>query len=104
MYFEATVNIKLETETKNGISTKNIKELYLVDAMSVTEAEARVVKLFKDFSQDYEVIGVRKSKIVEVVEKETDGLKLIARYPKKGEPSEEGDDLNNGSGEDSDND
>jgi hypothetical protein len=73
-YFEVMVNIKLESEDgKGGVRIKNIKENYLVDAMSVTEAEARVVKLFADsgYSQDYEVVGVKGSKIVEVVSAET---------------------------------
>ena len=38
--------------------------------MSVTEAEARVVQLFQKsgFSKDFEVVGVKGSKIMEVVE------------------------------------
>lgn len=95
MYFEVTVNIKLESEGKGGgVSIKNIKELYLVDAMSVTEAEARVVKLFKDFSQEYEVVSIRKSKIVEVVSTETEKLTLVSRNLKKDDfPND--DDLDN---------
>ena len=69
-YFEVLVSIKTETEGyKGALKIKNVKETYLVDAMSVTEAEARVVKLFNQsgFSQDFEVIGVRGSKVIEVV-------------------------------------
>ncbi len=69
-YFEVLVSIKTETEGyKGALKIKNVKETYLVDAMSVTEAEARVVKLFTQsgFSQDFEVIGVRGSKVIEVV-------------------------------------
>jgi hypothetical protein len=69
-YFEVLVSIKTETEGyKGALKVKNVKETYLVDAMSVTEAEARVVKLFAQsgFSQDFEVIGVRGSKVIEVV-------------------------------------
>jgi len=69
-YFEVLVSIKTETEGyKGALKIKNVKETYLVDAMSVTEAEARVVKLFAQsgFSQDFEVIGVRGSKVIEVV-------------------------------------
>jgi len=67
------VSIKTETEGyKGALKIKNVKETYLVDAMSVTEAEARVVKLFAQsgFSQDFEVIGVRGSKVIEVVNAE----------------------------------
>jgi hypothetical protein len=69
-YFEVLVSIKTETEGyKGALKIKNVKETYLVDAMSVTEAEARVIKLFAQsgFSQDFEVIGVRGSKVIEVV-------------------------------------
>jgi hypothetical protein len=72
-YFEVLVSIKTETEGyKGALKIKNVKETYLVDAMSVTEAEARVIKLFAQsgFSQDFEVIGVRGSKVIEVVNAE----------------------------------
>ena len=71
-YFEVVVQIRQESEdSKGNVKVKRIKEVYLVDAMSVTEAEARVVKLFANFSQDFEVIQVKGSKIVEVVSAET---------------------------------
>jgi hypothetical protein len=72
-YFEVLVSIKTETEGyKGALKIKNVKETYLVDAMSVTEAEARVIKLFAQsgFSQDFEVIGVKGSKVIEVVNAE----------------------------------
>ena len=70
-YYEVLVNIKTETEGfKGATKIKVVKETYLVDAMSVTEAEIRVVKSFTQsgFSQDYEVVGVKGSKVVEVIE------------------------------------
>jgi len=72
-YFEVLVSIKTETEGyKGALKIKNVKETYLVDAMSVTEAEARVIKLFTQsgFSQDFEVIGVKGSKVIEVIDAE----------------------------------
>jgi hypothetical protein len=75
-YYEVTVEIKSETEdSKGNVRIKTLKENYLVDAMSVTEAEARVVKLFSGFSQDYQVVGVKGSKIIEVVESDADDAK-----------------------------
>ena len=72
-YFEVAVQIRLETEDSRGnVKVKRINENYLVDAMSVTEAEARVVKLFKNFSQDFEVVQVKGSKIIEVVDADTE--------------------------------
>lgn len=69
-YFEVLVEIKTEIESKGGVKIKKVKESYLVDAMSVTEAEARVVQLFtkSGFSKDFEVVGVKGSRIMEVVE------------------------------------
>lgn len=72
-YFEVLVEIKTETEGKKGaVSIKKVKETYLVDAMSVTEAEARVVKSFSQsgFSQDYEVVAVKGSRVIEVISAE----------------------------------
>ena len=66
-----TVTVQLEIENDRGRIQK-VKENYLVDAMSVTEAEARVVKLFVDsaINVDYEVTGAKESKIIEVVNAE----------------------------------
>jgi len=79
-YFEVLVNIKTETEGfKGATKIKNVKETYLVDAMSCTEAEARVLKSFakSGFSQDYEVIGVKGSKVVEVIEYQDTLTKIV---------------------------
>jgi hypothetical protein len=70
-YYEVMVEIVLESEdSKGNVKVKRNKEIYLVDAMSVTEAEARVVKLFSGFTQEFQVFGVKSSKIVEVIESE----------------------------------
>jgi len=78
-YCEVIVSIKTETELKGSVKIKKVKEVYLVDAMSVTEAEARIVELFSKsgFSQDYEVIAVKGSKIIEVVPREEKKVKKI---------------------------
>ena len=71
-YFEVLVQVRTETEdSKGNVKVKKNSELYLVDAMSVTEAEARVVKLFIGNTFDFEVISVRGSKVLEVVSAET---------------------------------
>ena len=67
-YFEVMVQVTTESEdSKGNVRIKKNKEIYLVDAMSCTEAEARVVKLYQGFTQEFEVISVRGSKILEVV-------------------------------------
>ena len=66
-FFEVTVEIEVG-QLKNG-KVKTKKEVYLVDAQSVTEAEARVIRDFeKDGNTlDYKVSGAKKSKIISVI-------------------------------------
>ena len=61
------VIVSLEVEDAKG-KIKKQKEQYLVDAMSVTEAEAKLVNKFtKDAVKlEYEVVKVSETKIVEV--------------------------------------
>lgn len=67
-YFEVTVQVKIESEdSKGNVKVKNVNEQYLVDAMSVTEAEARTVKLFANSMLDFEVVSVKGSKVLEVI-------------------------------------
>jgi hypothetical protein len=71
-YFEVQVTVHHEVDGgKGGTKIKKVKENYLVDAMSVTEAEARVVKEFESagISVDYEVSSAKESKIIQVIEK-----------------------------------
>ena len=67
-YFEVTVEVEVAT-LKNG-NPKLKKEIYLVDAQSVTEAEARVIKDFEDSGVqiDYKVVGAKESRILRVIE------------------------------------
>jgi hypothetical protein len=67
-FFEVTVEVVVAT-LKNGKDKKN-KETYLVAAMSVTEAESRVVKDFEDsgVQMDYKVSMAKESRILRVIE------------------------------------
>jgi len=70
-YFEVDVAITTETEdSKGNVRIKKNKECYLVDAVSVTEAETRLVKFFEGTTLEFEVVGVKSSKIIEVLEYE----------------------------------
>jgi hypothetical protein len=72
-YYEVLVQLKIELENSKGESKiKKVRELYLVDAQSVTEAEARVVESFtkSGFSQDYSVVSVKGSKRIDVINSE----------------------------------
>lgn len=64
-----TVAVQIFTDNGKG-GQKKTTEQYLVDAQSVTEAEARVVKAFEDANVqlEYEIKGATQSKIVEVFE------------------------------------
>ena len=65
-YFQATVEI-LDFNDK-GKQIRN-KELYLVDAVSVTEAEVKVTKMFENEGAkvDFQVKSVRETKILQVI-------------------------------------
>ncbi len=47
---------------------KRVTETYLVEALSVTEAEAKVIQDFKGYTFDFEVKSVGASKIIKIIE------------------------------------
>jgi len=61
------VKVEFETINEQNGRLKKIKTKYLVDAMTCTEAEARVRLYLKDSVLDYEVVGATKSDIEDVV-------------------------------------
>jgi len=67
-FFEVTVEVVV-AQLKNGKDKKN-KEIYLVDAMSVTEAESRVIKDFEEsgIQLDYKVASAKESRVLRVIE------------------------------------
>ena len=67
-FFEVTVEVEVAT-LKNG-NPKLRKEIYLVDAQSVTEAEARTVKDFEEsgIQISYKVSGAKESRVIRVIE------------------------------------
>jgi hypothetical protein len=68
-FFEVIVSVKNEVESNKGVKIKNVKEVYLVDAMSVTEAEARVVQEFskRGYKNDFSVVGAKSSNVVDII-------------------------------------
>ena len=62
-----SVLVSVEVEDAKGKIKKN-KEQYLVDALSCTEAEAKLVKKFtaEAVKLEYEVVKVSETKIIEV--------------------------------------
>lgn len=67
-YFEVKVEIVVG-QTNSG-KDKLQKEIYLVDAMTVTEAEAHVVKDFEDagVNLDFTISSAKESKIERVIQ------------------------------------
>jgi len=67
MYFQ--VNVEILDINDKGKQTKT-KELYLVDAVSVTDAEVKVNKMFQDEGTllTFQVKSVRETKILQVIE------------------------------------
>lgn len=79
-FYEVGVEIKLESNAADdSIRVKRIKETFLVEAKSVSEAEEKVNKVYtsEGFSSDFEVIMVKRSKVVEIIAPETTDLKEL---------------------------
>ena len=69
-FFEATVQVMVEsTDAKGNAKYKRVKKKYIVDSVTVTEAEARVVKVFAELGgvKEFNVEGVSGSKLVSAV-------------------------------------
>ena len=64
-YFIATVKVQDQNERGRTTSTN---EVYCVEAETVTEAEAKVVKEFESYTMDYHVKSVKESKIIKILE------------------------------------
>lgn len=60
------VTVQLQFENDKGRIQK-VREQYLVDAISATDAEAKIYKEFEGES-NFAVIGVNQSKILKVIE------------------------------------
>lgn len=66
-YYVAKVQLIDEIDTPKGVKQKKVTESYLVEALSVTEAEAKVVKDFAGYTFNFEVKGVTQSKIIKII-------------------------------------
>ena len=64
-YYISTVKVKDENERGRITSTN---EVYCVEAESVTEAEAKVVKEFEGAGVEYQLKSVKESKIIKILE------------------------------------
>jgi hypothetical protein len=60
------VTVQLQHETDKG-KVQRINEQYIVNAVSATDAEAKIYKDFEGES-DFEVIRVAQTKIIKIIE------------------------------------
>lgn len=67
-YYTAKVQMVDTIDTPKGTKEKKTTETYLVEALSVTEAEAKVIEDFKGYTFDFEVKSVTSSKIIKIIE------------------------------------
>ena len=67
-YYTAKVQLIDTVDTPKGPKEKKTTETYLVEALSVTEAEAKVVEDFKGYTFDFEVKSVNASKIIKLID------------------------------------
>ena len=66
-YYTAKVHLVESIDTPKGTKEKRVTETYLVEALSVTEAEAKVIEDFKGYTLDFEVKSVSSSKIIKII-------------------------------------
>lgn len=68
IWFETKV--RYDKTLDNG-SNKKVTEAYLVDALSFTEAEARISEEIAHFTSDYNISAVKITKIAEIFRQKT---------------------------------
>ena len=73
-YFECKIRYEkqiTDTNDKDCGKVKKITETYLVDALSYTEAEARIVKEMAQYIKgEYSITGIKQAKYAEIFYKE----------------------------------
>ena len=67
MYYVAKVTLTEEVDTGNGTKEKKSRYQYLIEAVSITDAEAKMTKDMEGTVSDWEITGVAQSKIVDVI-------------------------------------
>ena len=99
-YYVAKVKVVISND--NGKQKKNVEQ-YLVNAVSVTDAESKIHEEFKNDSLDFEVTSVVETKIIKVINQEglmnyTTGSMIIISAFKKFKVGEVVDKVNSKNG------
>ena len=63
--------VEFSTIDEHSGKDKKIKSQFLVDSLSVTEAESKIVEYLKGTTMDYDVVSVSKSPIEDVIDHNT---------------------------------
>ena len=66
-YYVTQVKFTEQIDTHKGVKEKVFRHEYLVEAVSVTDAEKSVHEILADSAIDFEVVSVKSSKIIEVI-------------------------------------
>ena len=67
MYYVAKVTLTEEVDTNNGARERKSRYQYLIEAVSITDAEVKMHKDMNGTVSDYEITGIAKSPIVDVI-------------------------------------
>jgi hypothetical protein len=66
-FYWYTVTVQFVIEDEQTGKVKKVKEIYLVKAASITDAETQVAKDLDGTMSDYRILTVTESKIVRVI-------------------------------------
>lgn len=78
-WFKCTVSY--ETDAENGMKKKKVKEEYLVDALSYTECEARIIEEMRPFISGEFNVDIKRFRIAELFAMDGDRFyKVTADY------------------------
>jgi hypothetical protein len=63
MYYN--VKVAIATDTEKGVKEKF--ELYMVEALSIVEAESKINKDFEGYPNDWHTVQISETKIMKVI-------------------------------------
>jgi hypothetical protein len=66
-FYWYNVTVQFTVEDENSGKIKKVKELFMVKAASITDAETQVAKDLDGTTGDYRILTVNESKIVRII-------------------------------------